>query len=417
MVLDPAKYKVMPLKYKLARFSLLLLRAYPFLGELCARVEKPRKEQRAVASTDGLRIFLNEEKMQELIEETFNFVMLHELIHILLRQRYPKNMPFFEKPYWNRGFDLVANWLIMSMATELKRKGLPVIPIADAVLSTDNLSEDPSNRISTAFVRQAIEQGILSESPPLFVEIKWKSYEGIILNDNSFIFDVLGDDDTDSAPTEAEIQALLEDCAKSAGKDGLPRILKDLWDGLRKGRELPWYLVFKRWLEGMKESEDYDFCPPDKRMLYSGMMLPAPTLDDGEELNNALMVLDVSDSVDREELLAQTWQVNSILKGLEFRGSIISFASAVYQEASLSTRASLKRFIDDLEVGGGTNWADVVEYVKKEKPLSRPIIVFTDGYLFSYTKGLSNVVFITQNDYPEQLAKLGKVIQIPNKPN
>jgi len=44
----------MPFPYKLARFSLLLRKAYPFLGELCMRVEKYRKEQRGLASTDGL---------------------------------------------------------------------------------------------------------------------------------------------------------------------------------------------------------------------------------------------------------------------------------------------------------------------------------------------------------------------------
>ena len=43
-------------------------------------------------------------------------------------------MPFYEKVYWNIGFDLVANWLLMSMKSELKQKGLPILPISGTAL-------------------------------------------------------------------------------------------------------------------------------------------------------------------------------------------------------------------------------------------------------------------------------------------
>ena len=414
-VLEVSKYNSMPFHYKLARFSLLLRKAYPFLGELCLRVEKHRNERRGLASTDGLRFYLNIEELSKLPEEGLNFVLLHELFHIVLRHRYPKGMPFYSKIYWNIGFDLQANWLLMSMSDEMKRNGLPIMPVADTALTMDDLSDDPSNVIANAFTMQAIAQGILSETPPLFVEIIWKSFKSVILNNNLFIFDVLDGLGIENPPTDAEIGELLTSCAKLAGKNGLPWRLRGLWDELGKGRTLPWHLILRNFLEGMRESEDFDFCPPDKRMLYSGLILPSETIEEGDELDNALIVLDVSGSVDKVELLAQIQQVNSVLKGLEIRGSIISFGSSVYQEAPLTNSASLKSFIDGLEVGGGTDWSDVVSYVKKNKQRAKPIIVFTDGYLYTYDEGLSNVIFVTQKDYPENLRKLGKVIQIENK--
>jgi len=146
-------------------------------------------------------------------------------------------------------------------------------------------------------------------------------------------------------------------------------------------------------------------------MLYSGMILPEDNESDGT-LDNALIVLDVSGSVSKDELLAQIWQIQSILTELEFSGAIISFGSEVYQEAKLTNKSSLKNFIDGLEVGGGTDWADVVRYVKEKKRRAKPIIVFTDGYFYSYDTGLSDVVFITQDNSPKELEKLGKVIQI-----
>ena len=412
-----SKYSALPFAYKLARFSLLLRNAYPFLGELCMRVEKYRRELIGLAATDGLRLYLNETQLNDLPEESLNFVLLHELFHIILRHRYPKDMPFYEKKYWNIGYDLTVNWLIMSMEQELLHHGLKVLPIAETVLTTDDLSKDPPNLIARAFVQQAVSQGILSQAPPLFVEIEWKSFNSIVFNDSKFIFDLLDANEVSNAPTDAAIRELFANCEKSAGMYGLPWRLTNLWNEIndKEPLPLPWHIILRHFLEGMSESEDFDFCPPDKRVLYSGMVLPAETIEEGDELNNALIVLDVSSSISKPELMAQVWQVNSVLNELMFTGSIISFASTVYQEAQLSNKASLKRFVDELDVGGGTDWKDVVHYVEKNKRHARPIIVFTDGYFYSYEEGLKNVIFITQEDYPEDLKKLGRVIKIKKR--
>lgn len=416
LAMEKAKYNSLSFSHKLARFCVLLHRAYPFLGELCMRIEKYNKEEYTLAATDGVRLYLNVDELNKLPEESVNFVLLHELLHIILRHRFPKDIPFYEKMYWNIAFDLVANWMLMSMSGELKFRELPIIPVKGTFLTADDLSKDPSEVIAKTFVRQAIDQGILSEDPPLFVDIEWKSFKYKILDVSSFIFDILDGnatgDATDDASGEAEIGNLLASCAKSAGIYGLPWCLRGLWNEIVAYKKLPWYLILKRYLEGMRENEDFDFCPPDKRTLYRDLIAPAEIMEEGGELNDALIVLDVSGSVGKDELLAQIWQVRCILTELDFKGSIISFGSSVYQEAKLSGKQSLKEFIDTLEAGGGTQWSSVVDYVKKNKRNARPIIVFTDGYLFSYDEGLSDVIFITQDDYPHQLDKLGKVIQV-----
>jgi predicted metal-dependent peptidase len=163
-------------------------------------------------------------------------------------------------------------------------------------------------------------------------------------------------------------------------------------------------------MEEIKSCE-FDFLPPDKRMLYSDVILP----DNNEELaelNNALIVLDVSSSVEKDELVAQVWQIRNLLSELEFTGSIIAFAGDVHQEGRLTDKKTLQKFIEGLKVGGGTDWAKVVEYVKRQPLMPAPILVFTDGYFYSFDEGLSNIVFITQEEPPPALKKLGKVIQV-----
>ena len=409
--MDTSKYISMPFEYKIARFSILLRKAYPFLGELCMRVQKHRTEMAAPAATDGYHIYLNEEILGNLPQESFNFVLLHELLHIILKHAYPKDMLFYEKRYRNIACDLVTNWLIMKMENELFENHLPVQPIAHTFLSIDDLSKDPSSTIADTFVQQAKQQGILSENPPLFVEITWKSFKTEILNEADFMFDILWTDDVIEQPTDTDIQELLTECLRVAGKEGLPKHLNDLINDISSIRKLPWHIIFKRYLESSMDTDDYSFCPPDKRLLYDDIIIPGENQED-KALNNSLIVIDVSSSVDKYQLFAQLYQVRTVLRELNFEGLIISFASDVHQEAPLSDEKSLRIFINNLQTGGGTDWGDVVNYIKENKKRFKPIIVFTDGYFFSFDGGLSDVIFITQNSAPEELSSLGKVIQV-----
>jgi len=411
LVLDASKYKTLSFKYKLARFSLLLRKAYPFLGEVCMRVEKYGAETRGLAATDGLRFYFNENEMNKLPEEAFNFVLLHELFHIILRHRYPKEAQFYEKMYWNIAFDLIADWLIISMENELKYHNLPIMPVSEAYMCSDDLSDDPSHRIASAFVQQSVQQGVMSDSPPVFVEIEWKTFKALIPNIADYVFDVLDIDASNGAPSEADIKELLASCAKAAGNKGMPRFLKGLMEDLTSGRKLPWLLILRRFLETSRDANDFDFCPPDTRLLYSELILPASNEED-KALNNAMIVLDVSSSVSKEELLDQIWQIMAVLSELEFSGSILSFGSNVYQEALLTDKESLKRFIDELKVGGGTDWAEVVQHIQQKIPNVKSIIVFTDGQFYSYDTGLRNVIFVVQGESPDILRTLGKVIEV-----
>jgi len=79
-------------------------------------------------------------------------------------------------------------------------------------------------------------------------------------------------------------------------------LLEDIADR----RKLPWFLLVKQYLEMTKENDDYTFYPSDKRMLYSGLILSISN-DEEKALTNALIVVDVSSSVNREELSAQKW--------------------------------------------------------------------------------------------------------------
>jgi len=410
--MDHMKFAAMPFPYKLARFSMILRKAYPFLGELCMRVNKYRRQNSfSMAATDGYHLYLDEERMAKLPEESFNFILLHELFHIVLRHTYPKDLAASKRIYWNIAFDLIANWLILQMKGGLSYRKLPVQPVSDTCLTLDDLSGDPSHSIAASFIRQATEQGAFSNVPPPPILIRWKSFQIEVLQEMWYIGDILSGDASDAPFTEADIQDLLSSCIKVAGLGGLPQYLRNLMDEVTQGRKLPWHILLRRYLEAMTDYDEFDYVPPDKRTLYRGLILPAHSEAD-IALQHALVVLDVSSSVGKDELLTQVWQIESMMRDLAYTGSIIAFACEVHQEAPLTDKPSLKRFIDELQVGGGTDWSSVVDFVKRQRLPPKPIIVFTDGYFFDFTEGLANVIFITQGEYPDALGKLGHIIRI-----
>jgi predicted metal-dependent peptidase len=406
------KYRDMPFNYKVARFSILLRHVYPFLGELCMRVKKHRKTSEGLAETDGYHIYFNEEAMNAIPEEQFNFVMVHEILHIVLRHSYPDEMPFWQREYYNIAADLVINDLILhEMQSKLKWGGLPVIPVEGSAVSPDCLAEDPSNRITKAFLEQAIAQGVTGAEPPIVVELVWKNFITQILN-HSYIMDIITGHggEEDKSQKESEAKELLEACQKTAGCDGLPNSLLEKLEAITS-RKLPWQVILRRYIEAIKGMDEQGFCPPDKRTIYSGMILPGENEED-KGLNNAIVVVDVSSSVGRDELSAQLWQVGRLLAELQFDGEILSFSGAVEKKGLLTDKKSLEAWVDGLPVGGGTSWLSVVNYVEKERKGARPIIVFTDGYFYSFETTLKNVILIVQGEYPEELADVGKVIRV-----
>lgn len=44
-----------------------------------------------------------------------------------------------------------------------------------------SIYKDSSDVIADAFIKQAVSQGILSEDPPLLIDIEWKSFKYLYL--------------------------------------------------------------------------------------------------------------------------------------------------------------------------------------------------------------------------------------------
>jgi len=128
----------------------------------------------------------------------------------------------------------------LSMLKDLRiEKGNPITPIANAGSNCIVLEKLFKAKTASLCIMQAVTQGILSENPPISVEIEWKSFKTVVFNDSLFVFDIIDGAGLEDAPSDAEIRKLFEACAKSAGKNGLPWRLRGLWEEITTGRTLP----------------------------------------------------------------------------------------------------------------------------------------------------------------------------------
>jgi len=69
-----------------------------------------------------------------------------------------------------------------SLSFKHKLARFSMLLIKGTSLCNDDLSADLSHIIAKTFIQQAKDQGILSDNPPSFVEISWKSFYAYILN-------------------------------------------------------------------------------------------------------------------------------------------------------------------------------------------------------------------------------------------
>ncbi|GHV40420.1 hypothetical protein FACS189490_05540 [Clostridia bacterium] len=121
-------FSKLPLELKLARFSFLLRKAYPFLGELSLLTERVFSTDTVLAGVENNKLHLNRQEVNALPEAQFNFVILHELLHILFGHQYPANMAASNRSWANIAMDLTVNYAIAILQGDLRAKSLPTEP-------------------------------------------------------------------------------------------------------------------------------------------------------------------------------------------------------------------------------------------------------------------------------------------------
>lgn len=412
MAIDKSKVNDYAKKLLLSRMRILA--SHSFYGLLLSHTGFSLDECCPTAYTDGKKIAFNPTFLEGLSDDETDFVLMHEILHIVLQHcmRYDDRNP----EGFNIACDIVVNSNILkSFNGDLRKISLDNRPLmhkapngSEGHLYTaeevyDMLPNNPSsggNSSGNSSGKQGNQgKGKQGDNDK---DKDNKNGQGSVNSSNGsqgnaskagygkgyYVFDDhshwTSEDKADKKLQDAWVKYFEDACKVVSIEDPsnqrgtLPafaeRILKE-----RGKAQTNWREVLCNFVQ--EDINDYSFNPPDRRFSDSDFMLP--DLNECEDtVKNILFMIDTSGSM-TDKMITQAYdEIRGAIE--QFNGKLegyLGFFDAVVVEP--------KRFsnIEELEIirpygGGGTRFDIIFEYVKNEMndPYPTSIVILTDGY-------------------------------------
>ena len=396
MALSEAKMREYVNKVLLSRMRILC--NHGFFGLLLMHVSYSVSEDVDTACTDGNTITFGTEFLDELSESELDFVMMHEIMHIVLL--HCSRGKCLDHEAFNVACDIVVNSNILLESNmdlgsiTLKKYGesMHVAPdgkegyfyTAEEVYEMLPVSKRPMPRVgmpggggsgdgekgkggsACAKGRAKQIQGTKPVGGGSWDDhTRWGTYE-----DDSTLRDVWVKHIEDAAESIS-----VRDPSKSRGL--LPLFAKRMLDELHRS-QTDWRTVLNDFVQ--EEVVDYSFDPPDRRFDDTPFFLPD---FNGKEdaVEDILFMIDTSGSMTDEMITAAYSEVKGAIDQFDgrLRGWLGFFDACIIEPKPFSNEDEL--MIIRPAGGGGTDFQIVFEYVAKhmEKPPAS-IIILTDGY-------------------------------------
>ena len=406
MALSNEKIKFFMQRLLLSRMRILC--NHGFYGLLLMHIKYAIDENVPTACTDGRCITFGTKFLEELTDEEIDFVMMHEILHVVLQHclRGAK----FENERYNIAADIVVNSNILLEnnmnlnSITLKNYG-PSMHIApngkEGHLFTAEEVYDmlPAKKFKKTTAIPI--KGGLGESDPSNKnanEATWwdtgraekkQGKRPRILDSNNQTWDDhshWGEYEEDDVLRDVWVKNFNEACEAisiseaSSNRGTLPLFAKRLLEKLKKA-QTDWRTILNEFIQ--MEVNDYSFSPPDRRFDESPFFLPDfNELGETGDVEDILFMIDTSGSMSDKMITAAYSEVKGAIDQYDgkLKGWLGFFDAAIIEPIPFSN-------VEEFSVikpagGGGTDFQIIFEYVQQNMEDKKPacIIILTDGY-------------------------------------
>ena len=342
------------------------------------------------AYTDGERIAFGPEFLENLSDSELDFVMMHEILHVVLQHCFRGKEKDNER--YNIAADIVINSNIM-----LENGGNP----SSITLSKygESMHLAPDGKEGHLYTAEEVYEMLpkrKSKSIPgsenggaekgRAKKEQAERADGMALPKRWDDHSKWGRFEEDSVLRDVWVKQFAEACEAISVRDNsnshgtLPMFAKRMLEKLTKP-QTDWRSILNDFIQ--EEVNDYSFSPPDRRFQESPFFLPDFN-EKGkvDEVTDILFMVDTSGSISDKMMTAAYSEVKGAID--QFNGKLCGwlgfFDAAIIKPKPFS---SFEEFIVIKPAGGGgTDFQIIFEYVHKymeEKPPAS-IIILTDGY-------------------------------------
>lgn len=365
-------------KIMLARMS--ILSSNGFYGLLLMHVKFAIDDSVDTAATDGERIYFSPDFLDELSVEELRFIMLHELLHIVLRhstRKHNRNHMLF-----NIATDIVVNSnILFSSGNDIN--SITLSHFGESMHTT------PLGTEGYLYTAEEVYRMLMEGTDNI------DDYSGCV--DDHSRWGTLQDKSIENL-WKNRIQDAYEATHNRPGmiSQNLERLVSSIKDS-----KMNWKVLLNDFIQ--EEITDYSFIPPDYRFQDSPFILPA--LSDKEPtVKNLMFMVDTSASMNDEEVTQAFSEVYGAIE--QFNGNLEGwlgfFDAEVYEPIPFSSVNDIVKIRP--KGGGGTSYAVVFDHVINNMSLHSDIsciIVMTDGFArFPNENSASGipVIWLVNND-------------------
>lgn len=397
MALSESKIKGCIKRLLLSRMRILY--NHGFYGLLLMHMIYAVSEEIETACTDGVRITFGIDFLDTLSDSELDFVMMHEILHVVLQHCFRGNVE--DPEAYNIAADIVVNSNIMlengmkASSITLSKYGIAMHVAPDGkegheytaeqvyVMLPKNLNKKGNNKSHGSADGRAKKGN--NKSPGSAVgrakkEISKEQHQPVRVWDDHSQWGKYEEDDTlrDVWLKRFEDAAEAIEIRDPSNARGLlpafaERILKEL-----KKSQTDWRTILNDFVQ--EEVVDYSFAPPDRRFDDSPFFLPDFNGKE-ERVEDILFMIDTSGSMSDDMIAAAYSEVKGAIDQFngKLKGWLGFFDAAIIKPQPFSDENEFK--IIKPAGGGGTDFQIIFEYVfhHMSDKLPASIIILSDG--------------------------------------
>lgn len=402
MVLSDERKKEYMKRLLLSRMRILCNNG--FYGLLLMHMIYSIDESCETAATDGRRIFFGSKFLDELSDSELDFVMMHEILHVVLqhclRQGDRDNEQF------NMACDIVVNSnILLSVNRNLKAITLRKYG--------ESMHLAPDGKEGYEYTAEQI-YGMLS---PSLSDRRRKNRKPKAAWDDHTRW---GMDAENNILRDVWVKRFEDACEAVSIRDPsnqrglLPLFAARFFKELKKP-QTDWRTILNDFVQ--EEVTDYSFMPPDRRFDESPFFLPDFN-DKDDFVEDILFMIDTSGSMSDDMITEAYSEVKGAIDQFDgkLKGWLGFFDAAIVEPKPFANEVEFR--VIKPTGGGGTDFQIIFEYIQKHMQDKPPasIIILTDGFApFPKEKTAGNipVLWLLNND--NVVPPWGKIARMRHK--
>ena len=410
----------MSIEDEVVRFKMQLLRKMPFYGDIIMRLPITPNDSISTAQTNGRSIEYSSKFFSKLSSGQRNFVIMHEIFHVLLFHCSRKNE---RRPQiWNTAADMIVNSMLMRLMADMRSVSIDFEKPNEGIFAFVK----PEETVENVYARLLQDnKGIFSSSKK--VRVKMYPYgpgrpmpvnapEDIIIVEVSDTAPI--EDDTEEAglSKQAILDIIRESAAKNRSSLGSYFVPKQIF-GLVESKKLKWQVLLRDFLID-EANEETSYATPERKYIHMDLIIPGYGTYE-EKLEEVWAFVDSSGSIGANEMSQFLTQLYRISR--EFK----CIFNICYWDTEITD--IYRKITNEKDIlkstprhSGGTNINCVYRWIQDNKLKPDVMLILTDGYFGElesryFSKSLSQkTILVLSGDIHETdgMKRMGKIARL-----